>query len=570
MGQQQKNGRVRKGSLKNRIIGISLLLFISIISISSYLNIKTVKENVSDALLEKSIQQVDEIARQVENILVSNSNPTVELQNFVENKVQQNGIAYAVVIDKNVTAIAHSDKEKIGKNYEDDSYSVDGAKNGKTMTSRFYADVQKSWTFDIMVPIYINNTLYGSMDVGIFEGDITKVTNAILLKEIITVAVGCILFIILMIFILNKMFKPLLLAVDKCNDMGKGEFTELIHPKYTSRNDEVGKLTYALNEMQNHFVDLLNEISLTSNKVTSSSEELRDATSTSLESSKDLSSAVEDIAKGAVEQAKDTEYGTASIGELGELIESNQDHLENLNLFVDEVSHIKDESLLILKELVAKTEENNKAAKEIYDIILTTNESSGKIQNASQMIRTISEQTNLLALNAAIEASRAGEAGKGFAVVADEIRKLAEQSNQFTKEIATVIGDLTAKTGQAVQTIQEVNHIVNSQATSVKTTNGKFEDVANSIEKIKTVIEELYNLGNNMGEKKDEVIDILQNLSAISEENAAGTEEAAAYLQNQTNSIYEIANSSEELAKLANKMQENVSKFTIQTNSTRL
>lgn len=322
--------------------------------------------------------------------------------------------------------------------------------------------------------------------------------------------------------------------------------------------------------MQNHFVDLLNEISLTSNKVTASSEELRDATSTSLESSKDLSSAVEDIAKGAVEQAKDTEYGTASIGELGELIESNQDHLENLNLFVDEVSHIKDESLLILKELVAKTEENNKAAKEIYDIILTTNESSGKIQNASQMIRTISEQTNLLALNAAIEASRAGEAGKGFAVVADEIRKLAEQSNQFTKEIATVIGDLTAKTGQAVQTIQEVNHIVNSQATSVKTTNGKFEDVANSIEKIKTVIEELYNLGNNMGEKKDEVIDILQNLSAISEENAAGTEEAAAYLQNQTNSIYEIANSSEELAKLANKMQENVSKFTIQTNSTRL
>jgi len=185
------------------------------------------------------------------------------------------------------------------------------------------------------------------------------------------------------------------------------------------------------------------------------------------------------------------------------------------------------------------------------------------------MIRTISEQTNLLALNAAIEASRAGEAGKGFAVVADEIRKLAEQSNQFTKEISTVIGDLTGKTGQAVQTMQKVSNLVNSQSESVATTNGKFEDVAVSIEKIKTVIEDLYNLGNNMGEKKDEVINILQNLSAISEENAAGTEEAAAYLQNQTNSIYEVANSSEELAKLANKMQENVSKFNIQSNSTR-
>lgn len=183
MSQQWKNARVRKGSLKNRIIGISLLLFISIISISSYLNIKIVKENFSDALLEKSIQQVNEIARQAENILDSTSNPTVELQNFVENKVKQNGIAYAVIIDKNVTAIAHSDQEKIGKNYEDDPYSVDGAKNGKTMTSRFYADVQKSWTFDIMVPIYINNTLYGSMDVGIFEGDITEATNEDFLKS---------------------------------------------------------------------------------------------------------------------------------------------------------------------------------------------------------------------------------------------------------------------------------------------------------------------------------------------------------------------------------------------------
>lgn len=122
------------------------------------------------------------------------------------------------------------------------------------------------------------------------------------------------------------------------------------------------------------------------------------------------------------------------------------------------------------------------AAKEIYNIILMTNESSGKIQNASQMIRTIAEQTNLLALNAAIEASRAGETGKGFAVVADEIRKLAEQSNQFTKEISTVIGDLTGKTGQAVQTMQEVNNLVNSQTKSVETTNGKFEDVAVSIE----------------------------------------------------------------------------------------
>ncbi|MCO6698920.1 hypothetical protein, partial [Streptomyces sp. Vc17.3-30] len=77
-----------------------------------------------------------------------------------------------------------------------------------------------------------------------------------------------------------------------------------------------------------------------------------------------------------------------------------------------------------------------------------------------------------------------------------------------------------------------MSNLVTSQAKSVATTNGKFEDVAVSIEKIQTVIEDLYKIGNNMDDKKNGVIDILQHLSAISEENAAGTEEAAAYLQN--------------------------------------
>ncbi|WP_240491902.1 methyl-accepting chemotaxis protein, partial [Acinetobacter baumannii] len=70
-------------------------------------------------------------------------------------------------------------------------------------------------------------------------------------------------------------------------------------------------------------------------------------------------------------------------------------------------------------------------------------------------IHQISEQTNLLALNAAIEAARAGEQGKSFAVVAQEIRKLAEQSGRSASEIATLISDIHAKIGTAVDSMGE-------------------------------------------------------------------------------------------------------------------
>ncbi|WP_041720473.1 methyl-accepting chemotaxis protein [Alkaliphilus metalliredigens] len=157
--------------------------------------------------------------------------------------------------------------------------------------------------------------------------------------------------------------------------------------------------------------------------------------------------------------------------------------------------------------------------------------------------------------------TRAGDAGKGFAVVADEIRKLAEQSSAFTEEIATIIKELTDKTGNAVKTMQEVGKITKSQTESVELTNVKFKGIDDAIEDMKGIIAEINESGQSMEVKKDEIISIIENLSAISEENAAGTEEAAASVEQQTAAMEEIANGSDALARLAEEMQESIAKF---------
>ena len=223
----------------------------------------------------------------------------------------------------------------------------------------------------------------------------------------------------------------------------------------------------------------------------------------------------------------------------------------------------KNEGFEVLKMLEEKSDNAREYNEKIYEVIIGVNNSTNKIDSASQMIQSISEQTNLLALNAAIEAARTGEAGKGFAVVAEEIRKLAEQSNGFTKDIKEVIQELIKNSDEAVQTMEISKNINKEQLNEIVLTKDKSEKIAEAIEKTRQVVRNVENTSKNIEHSKDDIVDIIQNLSAIAQENAASTQEASASMQGQLNAIQEVAQISANLSQSAIQLQEEMQLFRI-------
>lgn len=218
----------------------------------------------------------------------------------------------------------------------------------------------------------------------------------------------------------------------------------------------------------------------------------------------------------------------------------------------------------ILRQLIAGQKEMVTHIGVVNDKTHEANKAAGKISEVVNLITEIASQTNLLSLNASIEAARAGEAGRGFAVVAENIKQLAEQTTSSAADIQDIIHDLEQKSDETVEKTEAVNNIVNKQSEDMKQTADILNQVITGITGLIDKIDSIAVSVANMDKSKENVVDVIGNLSSVSQENAASTEETSASTTMAMETVKKIADEAVNLKDIAQELEDRMKQFIIQ------
>ncbi len=402
------------------------------------------------------------------------------------------------------------------------------------------------------------NAGYAQLEVAKNEAqELSSTANMIIIASII---IAVILGVVIALFLARIITRPLLKGVDFAKTMANGDLSKRIN--YQSK-DEIGTLANALNMMADNLSNMVAKVMQNSQMAASTAEELSASAQEVNASTEQVSSTIQEIAKGGQNLSKnagETKEGAQQlIASIKAVAESAQDSAKNAT----EANEASLSGAAAAKKAGEKMGDISSAVGTSAKVVGELGEKSKEITKIVEAINSISEQTNLLALNAAIEAARAGEAGRGFAVVADEVRKLAEESQKATKQIETMISDITESTNKAVDSMQvgtkeveEGSQTVNEALKSLELISSKVSGVADQIQEISASTQE--QLAN--AEKVDKSIN---EVSAVAEESAAGSEEVSASVEETTASMTQVAESAQLLAQGAEDLKKLISQFKI-------
>ncbi len=557
-------------SIKTKIVLVVVLAVLATTTLCMWTVIPLVNDSQTE-LIQNYMKDIADITgenldREIEST-GSEAVMTIDKLEYAVGDISVEGMdsSYAYVVAADGTMLYHPTAEKIGKPVENDAVkqllgemSKGNRPETGVITYEFkgvikYASyyIGKNMEYIVIITVDEEEALAGNMRI---------LKNSIYSSVFILVLCSLIGFIIAIRIV--KPIERITLIIAQLADLN---FSENKWQSYVNkRKDETGIMGRAIDILRK-------ELTGVTKKITGYSINLYDASNIMSSSAQEVASSVEqvekaisEIAQGATSQAQETQTATENVILMGNMIEETTTEVENLRVNARAMRDAGNRALDTLKDLNHINQQTKEAIQVIYEQTNTTNVSAAKIKEATDMISDIAEETNLLSLNASIEAARAGEQGRGFAVVAAQIQKLAEQSNESARQIDEIIHSLITDSEKSVETMEDVKAVIEKQNENVINTENVFRDVKDGIDKSIEEIRMIAAKTEKLDEARVRVVDVVQNLTAIAEENAASTEETSASSAEVGSIVENIAGNAKQLNVIANELEDSIKIFVME------
>ncbi|MGG1554856.1 methyl-accepting chemotaxis protein [Paenibacillus ferrarius] len=338
---------------------------------------------------------------------------------------------------------------------------------------------------------------------------------------------------------------------------------DLSHTINSDSKDELGQLSDNFDQMIVHVRNMLGETQAIASSLAEHSHEFHRFSQLTANANTDILKAIHEISAGADEQASKTEQSSAIMAELEEEIRDITAYTNDMLRSSDEAAVGTQQGVNSVTALKASTAESQLLLHKVNGAMQTLGASSKQIGVIIRSITEISTQTNVLALNAAIEAARAGSHGRGFSVIADEIRQLSQQTNESSKTISGIIGTLQKQIQELQLSLNAAHESAMTQSGHVEETFGSFNSIERSTRGIKEQIQHIHQKIENVQSRNVQLVDSVQFLAAIAQETAAGVEEVNSTSIEQDSSVRRIAEQSDDILALAQRLFTEISKFQI-------
>ncbi len=389
------------------------------------------------------------------------------------------------------------------------------------------------------------------------------IADAVLAGRIILWATGVAILLALGIgFVIARMIAaPLGLMLKDVELVAAGDLS--VKKIEMNRRDEVGKLAIAFNQMVDNLHTLVKHVSQASEQVAASSEELTASADQMAKASTQVADSITGVAQGADRQLQSVTDAMAVVEELSAGAEQIAASSSNVAAMSEKTAAAARDGEKAVDVAINKMVDIEKTVLNSADMVTGLGNRSKEIGQIVGVISGLSSQTNLLALNAAIEAARAGEQGRGFAVVAEEVRKLAEQSQDAAKHIASLIGAIQSDTDKAVTAMNDGTREVKNGAEVVNVAGRAFKEIVASIGEMSQQIREISDAVQQMAQGSEQIVESVRNIDDISKTTAGATQSVSAATEENSATMQEIAASSETLSALAQQLQALVCKFQV-------